>query len=64
MSGYATEASKAMPGFASSAKRGQGFFARECGVFRKMPNYTVCHGKNPEAYVKHIIADKRINPLR
>ena len=63
VAGYATEAARAAPGFAPSAARGQGFFAREWGVSRKMPNCTVCHGKDTKADGKHVITDKRIAPL-
>lgn len=63
VSGYAAEASKATPGFAPSANRGQSFFTREWGVSRKMPNCTVCHGKNLTVDGKHVITGKRIDPF-
>lgn len=61
--GYAAEAAKATPGFAPSAKRGQSFFTKEWGVSQKMPNCTVCHGKNLKVDGKHVITDKRIDPF-
>ena len=63
VAGYATEAVKAIPGFEPSAKRGYGFFTREWGVSRKMPNCTVCHGKNLSVDGKHVITDRRIAPF-
>lgn len=63
VSGYAAEATKTMPGFAPSAKRGQAFFTKEWGVSQKMPNCTTCHGKNLKIDGKHVITDKRIDPL-
>ncbi len=63
VSGYAAEAAKATPGFAPSAKRGQSFFTREWGVSQKMPNCTVCHGRNLKVDGKHVITDKRISPF-
>ena len=63
VSGYAAEAVKATPGFTPSAKRGQSFFTKEWGVSKKMPNCTVCHGKNLKVAGKHVITDKRIDPL-
>ncbi len=63
VSGYAAEAAKAAPGFTPSAKRGQSFFIKEWSVSQKMPNCTVCHGKNLKIDGKHVITDKRIDPL-
>ena len=63
VSGYAAEASKATPGFTSSAKRGQSFFTKEWGVSQKTLNCTVCHGKNLKVEGKHAITDKLIAPL-
>ncbi len=63
VSGYAAEASKEAPGFVPSAKRGQSFFTKEWSVSQKMPNCTVCHGKNLKVDGKHVITDKRIDPL-
>ncbi len=63
VSGYAAEAARASPGFAPSAKRGQSFFTREWGVSQKMPNCTVCHGKNLKVDGRHVITDKRIDPF-
>ena len=63
VSGYAAEAAKATPEFVPSAKRGQSFFTKEWGVSQKMPNCTVCHGKNLKVDGKHVITDKRIDPF-
>ncbi len=63
VSGYAAEAAKAKPGFTPSAQRGQAFFTKEWNVAQKMPNCTVCHGKNLKADGKHVVTDKRIDPL-
>lgn len=63
VAGYAAEAARTVPGFAPSATRGQSFFTREWGVSRKMPNCTVCHGKNLNADGIHVITDKRIAPF-
>jgi hypothetical protein len=63
VSGYTAEAAKAKPGFTPSAQRGQAFFTKEWGVAQKMPNCTVCHGKNLKTDGKHVITDKRIDPL-
>jgi len=63
VSGYAAEAAKTTPGFAPSAQRGQAFFMKEWGVSQKMPNCTVCHGKNLKADGKHVVTDKRIDPI-
>ena len=63
VSGYAAEAAKVIPGFTPSAKRGHGFFIKEWGVSQKMPNCTVCHGKNLKVDGKHVITDKRIAPV-
>lgn len=60
---YTAEAAKTTPGFAASAQRGQAFFAKEWGVSQKMPNCASCHGKNLKAEGKHVITDKRIDPL-
>lgn len=63
VSGYAAEAARATSGFVPSSKRGQSFFTKEWGVSQKMPNCTVCHGKNLNVDGKHVITDKRIDPL-
>ena len=63
VSGYATEASKEKPGFTPSVQRGQAFFTKEWGIAQKMPNCTVCHGKNLKVDGKHVVTDKRIDPL-
>ena len=63
VAGYAAEASSAEPGFMPSVQRGQAFFTKEWGVSKKMPNCTVCHGKNLRADGKHVVTDKRIAPL-
>ena len=63
VSGYAAEAAKVTPGFAPSAQRGQAFFTKEWGVSQKMPNCTVCHGKNLKMDGKHVVTDKRIDPF-
>ncbi len=63
VSGYAVEAARTTPGFGPSAKRGFGFFTKEWGVSQKMPNCTVCHGKNLKVDGKHVITGKRIDPL-
>ena len=63
VSGYAAEAAKATPGFAPSAQRGQAFFTKDWRVSQKMPNCTVCHGKNIKVDGKHVVTDKRIDPL-
>ncbi len=60
---YAAQAAKDNPGFVPSAQRGQAFFTREWGVSKKMPNCTVCHGKNLKAVGKHVVTDKPIQPL-
>jgi len=63
MSGYAAEAAKTSSGFTPSAQRGQAFFTKEWAVSQKMPNCTVCHGKNLKVDGKHVVTDKRIDPL-
>lgn len=63
VAGYAAEAARTASGFAPSAARGQSFYTREWGVSRKMPNCTVCHGKNPNVDGKHVITGKRIAPF-
>ena len=63
VSGYAAEAAKSTPGFSPSVQRGQAFFTREWGVSQKMPNCTVCHGKNLKVDGKHVVTDKRIDPM-
>lgn len=63
VSGYAAEASKTQPGFIPSAQRGQEFFTKEWGVSKKMPDCTVCHGKNLKVDGKHVVTDKRIDPF-
>jgi len=63
ISGYAAEAAKTSPAFAPSAQRGQAFFTREWGISQKMPNCTVCHGKNLKVDGKHVVTDKRIDPM-
>ena len=63
VAGYAAEAAKEMSGFTPSAKRGHSFFTREWGVSQKMPNCTVCHGRNLNIDGKHVITDKRIAPV-
>ena len=63
VAGYAAEAAKEIPGFTPSAKRGHSFFTKEWGVSKKMPNCTVCHGKNLNVDGKHVITDKRIAPV-
>lgn len=63
LSGYATEASKVTPRFTPSAQRGQAFFTKDWGVSQKMPSCTTCHGKNLKSDGKHIVTDKRIDPL-
>ena len=63
VSGYAAEAAKTAPGFTPSVQRGQSFFLKEWGVSKKMPNCTVCHGKNIKVDGKHVVTDKRIDPF-
>jgi hypothetical protein len=63
VSGYAAEASKITPGFTPSVQRGQAFFTKEWGISQKMPNCTVCHGKNLKVEGKHVVTDKRIAPF-
>jgi hypothetical protein len=63
ISAYTAEASTAKPGFTPSAQRGQAFFSNEWGVSQKMPNCSVCHGKNLKVDGKHVITDKRIDPF-
>lgn len=63
VAGYAAEAAKTTPGFTPSTKRGQEFFTKEWGVSKKMPNCTVCHGKNLNVDGKHVVTDKRIAPF-
>ena len=63
VTGYAVEAARETPGFTPSAKRGHSFFTKEWGVSQKMPNCTVCHGKNLNIDGKHVITDKRIAPV-
>ena len=63
VAGYAAEAAKETPGFTPSATRGHSFFIKEWGVSHKMPNCTVCHGKNLSVDGKHVITDKRIAPV-
>ena len=63
VSGYAAEAAKTTPGFTPSVQRGQAFFTKEWGISQKMPNCTVCHGKNLKVEGKHVVTDKRIAPF-
>lgn len=63
MAGYVAQAARETPGFTPSANRGHNFFTKEWGVSRKMPNCTVCHGKNLNVDGKHVITDKRIAPF-
>jgi len=63
VSGYVAEAAKASPGFTPSVQRGQAFFAKEWGVSQKMSNCTVCHGKNLKVDGKHVVTDKKIDPM-
>jgi hypothetical protein len=63
VSDYAAEALKTTPGFTPSAQRGLAFFTKEWGVSQKMPNCTVCHGKNLKVDGKHVVTDKRIDPF-
>ena len=63
VSGYATEAAKATPGFIPSAQRGQSFITKQWGVSEKMTSCTSCHGTNLKATGKHVITDKPIEPL-
>lgn len=63
VSGYAAEASKVTPEFTPSVQRGQVFFTKEWGVSQKMPNCTVCHGKNLKVDGKHVVTGRRIAPL-
>jgi hypothetical protein len=63
VTGYTTEASKLAPGFTPSVQRGLAFFNKEWSVSQKMPNCTVCHGKNLKNEGKHVVTDKRIDPL-
>lgn len=63
VAGYVAEASRTAPGFAASAQRGQSLFMKEWGVSQKMPNCTVCHGKNLQLDGKHAVTDKRIAPM-
>ena len=60
---YTTEAGKTTPGFKSSGQRGLAFFTKEWNVSQKMPNCTVCHSKNLNTDGKHVVTDKRIDPL-
>ena len=63
VAGYTAEAAQAAPGFTPSAQRGQGFYTKEWRVSNKMPNCTVCHGKNLKIEGKHVVTDKRIAPF-
>jgi hypothetical protein len=63
VAGFAAEAAKSSPGFIPSVQRGQAFFTREWGVSEKMPDCTVCHGKNLKVTGKHVVTDKPIDPL-
>ncbi len=63
VAGYTAEAAQAAPGFTASTQRGQSFFTKEWGVSSKMPNCTVCHGKNLKVDGKHVVTDKRIAPF-
>lgn len=60
---YTAQAAQTAPGFTPSAQRGLGFFTKEWGVSSKMPNCTVCHGKNLNIDGKHVVTDKRIAPF-
>ncbi|MDD5295916.1 MAG: DUF1924 domain-containing protein [Rhodocyclaceae bacterium] len=63
LNGYVTEAAKAQPGFAPSAERGRQFYVERRSTSDKMPSCSTCHTDEPVAAGKHVITNKRIEPI-